>query len=166
MAKPLTGIAIIRCQLSEDVCSPEEWKKNIKDNPDFQSFCVKAEEIIVVLTSCKGCQKNKDGANEIKTIASKMIKKGIGTIFLTRCVCRNIRELKSYMGIKGGNLSWINTFESFCKGCIGGLEKEAGNEPCLFYQGKITERCPNSTALQLIEFIKDSYSWVNVIIKN
>lgn len=165
MAKPLTGIAIIRCQLSEGVCLPEEWKKYIKDNPDFQYWCVKMKEIIVTLMDCKGCQKNQDEAKEIKTIASQIIEQGIGNIFLTRCMCRNIDELKPHIGIKDDNLGRINTFASFCKGCIGGLEKELGNESCTLYQNKIIERCPNSTASQLLEFIKDNYSWVNVIIK-
>lgn len=125
MMEPLTGIAIIRCQLSEEVCRPEEWKKYINDSPDFRDFCVKEKEIIVALLDCKGCQKNKDKAKEIKTKVSQLVKHGIDTIFLTRCMCRNISELKSYIGIKGDNLGWVNTFASFCwKGCIGALEKE------------------------------------------
>lgn len=165
MAKPLTGIAIIRCQLTEKVCPPEKWKKHMRDNSDFQDFCIKAEEIIVALMDCKGCQKNKDGAKEIKAIASKIIKKGIATLFLTRCMCRNIRGLKSYIGMKSGDLRWVNTFESFCKGCIGGLEEESANESCTLYQNKIIERCPNSTAFHLLEFIKDNFPWSNVIMR-
>lgn len=165
MAKPLTGIAIVRCQLSEGVCSPEEWKKGIKDNSHFRDFCVEMEEIIVTLIDCKGCKKNKDRAKEIKTIASQMIEHGIDTIFLTRCMYRNTRKLKSYMGTKGNNLGWINTFESFCKGCIGGLEKGTAIESCTLYQDKIIEKCPNSTASHLSEFIKDNYAWVNIIIR-
>ncbi len=165
MPKPLTGIAIIRCQLSEGACLPEEWKKHINDNPDFQNFCVKAEETIVIFMDCKGCQKNKDGAAEIKTIVSQIIEQDLDTVFLTGCMCRNIGELKSYIGIKDGNLGWINTVESFCSGCIEGLEEKSGGESCALYQNKIIERCPNATALHLLKFVKDNYPWVNVIIK-
>lgn len=166
MMEPLTGIAIIRCQLSEEVCRPEEWKKYINDSSDFRDFCVKKKEIIVTLLDCKGCQKNKDKAKEIKTKVSQLAKHGINTIFLTRCMCRNISELRSCIGIRSNNLSWVNKFASFCwKGCIGTLEKELASDSCILYQGQIIEKCPNKTASHLLKFVKDNYPSVNMIIK-
>lgn len=165
MVKPLTGIAIIRCQLSEEVCPRVEWKKYIEDNPNCQNLCVKMEEIIVILMDCMGCQENKNEANKIKTIASHIIEKGIDTIFLTACMCRNMEELKSHIGIKCSDIGWINTFVSFFIKCIGGVGKKSADKSCALYQNKIIGKCPNSTAFHLLEFIKDNYSQVNVVIR-
>jgi hypothetical protein len=165
MEKSVNAITIIRCQLSEDACPPEEWKKHINNNPDFQKFCIDMEEIAVVFMDCKGCQKNKNEAEEIKTIASQIVENGVGTVFLTRCMCRNIKNLKSYIGVKGGDLGWIDIFGSFCRGCIDGLGEKEGSSFCMLYQDRIKEKCPNSAASHLLEFIKTNYPWVTIIIK-